>query len=306
MKLQQLRFYVAVYEEGSFSAAATRVHATQSGVSMQVRDLESRYGVQLLVRTSMGVTPTAAGQLFYEKAVNVLRSAADAEETLKRVSGTLIGEVKVGLIPSLTRSVLSPSMLRFAERCPMVRLSIVEAYSFQLTDAVGRDELDFAVVPAFEDHPNIRAQPMGSDREYLVGAKGDDHLKPVRLQDHAPLRYVLPSAANARRRKIDSYFADHHIAFETIMDLDAMFGTIDLVARSGWHTILPGIMCAADLDGQRRRLQAIIDPGLQVGYSRIEPAARPLSDAANAFYEILKEELANTLATVNDASACGR
>ena len=47
MKIQQLRFFVAVYEEGSFSAGAIRVNATQSGLSMHVRQLENRYGCLL-------------------------------------------------------------------------------------------------------------------------------------------------------------------------------------------------------------------------------------------------------------------
>ena len=160
MKLQQLRFFVAVYEEGSFSAAANRVNATQSGISMQVRELEDRYGVQLLIRKSTGVTPTETGTLFYRKAIDVLRSAADADETLKRASGTMTGHVRVGLIPTLTRSVLSEAMLQYTETYPMVRLSLVEAYSFQLVEAVGREGLDFAIVPAFEGYDNIRAEPM--------------------------------------------------------------------------------------------------------------------------------------------------
>ena len=304
MKLQQLRFFVAVYEEGSFSAAANRVHATQSGISMQVRELEDRYGVQLLTRKSTGVSPTEAGRLFYAKAIEVLRAAATADELLKRVSGTMTGQIRIGLIPTLTRSVLSEAMLRFTDTYPMVQLSLVEAYSFQLIEAVGREELDFAVVPAFEGHESIRSEPIGTDQEFLVGAPGDGHLQPIELREHPPLRYVLPSLANSRRRRMDRYFAANHIQIESILELDAMFGTIDLVARSGWHTILPGIMCAADLDGQRRRLQPIVNPELSVSYNRIEPAAKPLNQAAQAFSDILQDELTKTLAATREAMRC--
>ena len=61
-KLQHLRYFVAVFEEGSFSAGAQRVNATQSGLSMHVRQLEDRFQVQLLNRSSTGVTPTEAGE----------------------------------------------------------------------------------------------------------------------------------------------------------------------------------------------------------------------------------------------------
>ncbi|MGI9388078.1 MAG: LysR family transcriptional regulator, partial [Methyloligellaceae bacterium] len=59
MKLQQIRYFVAVYEEGSFTAAAEREHATQSGLSMQIKDLEKKLGVCLFERPSNGATPTA-------------------------------------------------------------------------------------------------------------------------------------------------------------------------------------------------------------------------------------------------------
>lgn len=296
MKLQQLRFFVAVYEEGSFSAGAQRVHATQSGLSMQVRELEDRYGVTLLTRSSTGVRPTEAGKLFYAQAVRVLRAAVEAEETLRRLSGAVTGHVRVGLMPTFTRSVLSPALLRFTEAFEVVRLSVLEAYSAQLGGAVTKGELDFAVVPAISDPAHVLATPMATDREYLVGAPGDGHLAPVRLRELAPLRLVLPSRANARRVRIDAYLAAHGIAVAEIMELDAMLGTLDMVARSNWLTILPGILCAPDHDGSRRRVRPIVGPPLTVDYVRIEPAAQPLSGVAQAFATILQEELERTLA----------
>lgn len=295
MKLHQLRIFVAVFEEGSFSAAAQRINATQSGLSMQVRDLEERYGVTLLTRSSTGVQPTEAGRLFYAQAMRVLRTSAEAEEMLHRISGSVTGHIRVGLMPTFTRAVLSPALLRFTEAFPMVRVSVLEAYSSQLSKAVGNGELDFAVVPAVSDPEVVRATHMATDREYLVRAPGDGHLEPVRLSDLGPLKLVLPSRANVRRVRIDDYLAGNGIEVAEILELDAMLGTLDMVARSDWLTILPGILCAPDADGRRRRLNPIVGPTLGVDYARIEPAAQPLSDAASAFATILQEELDLTL-----------
>lgn len=295
MKLHQLRIFVAVFEEGSFSAAAQRINATQSGLSMQVRDLEERYGVTLLTRSSTGVRPTEAGRLFYAQATRVLRASAEAEETLRRISGSATGHIRVGLMPTFTRSVLSPALLRFTETFPMVRVSVLEAYSSQLSSAVSHGELDFAVVPAVSDPVAVHATHMATDREYLVRASGDGHLEPVRLRDLGPLKLVLPSRANVRRVRIDDYLAGNGIEVAEILELDAMLGTLDMVARSDWLTILPGILCEPDADGRRRRLNPIVEPTLTVDYARIEPAAQPLGDAAKAFATLLQEELDLTL-----------
>lgn len=293
MKLQQLKYFVAVYEEGSFSAGAQRVHATQSGLSMQVRDLEERHGVPLLIRSSSGVEPTDAGRRFYHQAIKVLRAASEAEEELKRLKGKMVGQVRVGLMPTFTRSVLPDALLRFTERHPMVRLSVVEAYSADLQDATLQGRLDYAIVPAFQEVAGLRASPMGTDREYLVmrPGNGPPHGTPVRLRDMGPLRLVLPGEQNVRRKRIDQYLAAQGIEPAEVLELDAMLGTLELVARSDWAAILPGIICAPDADGTRRKLHPITGPELSVDYVRIEPAARTLSDAAQAFDACVQAEL---------------
>jgi DNA-binding transcriptional LysR family regulator len=298
MKLNQLHFFVAVYEEGSFSAGARRANATQSGLSMQIRDLEKRYDVKLLERSSTGVTPTEAGRVFYEKAVSVLRGAAEAEETLRRLAGEMSGQIRVGLIPTFTRSVLSPAVVRFSQDYPLVRQSVLEASSSQLTEPVARGDLDFALVPAFDELSAVRSTPLGTDREFLVGMPAAQHLQPVRLRDIQPLRLVLPSRSNIRRRRIDAYLAQEGIAVAELLELDAMLATLDLVAHSDWLAILPGILCAPDWDGARRCLRPIADPPLPVTYYRIEPAARPLSQAAEVFCRMIEEEFAKAMAIV--------
>lgn len=293
MKLQHLKYFVAVFEEGSFSAGAQRVNATQSGLSMHVRQLEDRYNVQLLNRSSTGITPTEAGQRFYRDAVRVLHAASEAETNLRALSGAVTGEVTVGLMPTFTRSILGPALTRFSEEFPNVKISVREAYSFELSRQVMAGELDFAIVPAFDSDARLRSMLMGSDTEYIMVATDSDvsTVGGVNLADIPDLDLVLPSRLNVRRRRLDQYFATNTIEPRRMIEIDSMFTTLDLVAHSDWKTILPGIMCIADLDGERRRIAPITSPALQVDYLRIEPKSVPLSDAGQAFFAVLDDEL---------------
>ena len=297
MKLQHLKYFVAVFEEGSFSAGAQRVNATQSGLSMHVRQLEDRYQVQLLNRSSTGVTPTEVGKRFYRDAVRVLYAATEADANLRSLSGTLTGHVTVGLMPTFTRAVLGPALLRFTEDYPNVKVTVREAYSGELSRQILAGELDFAIVPAFDADIRLRASVMGSDKEFLVVAADSaiGREGPVRLAELAPLNLVLPSREDVRRRKIEQYFATNGIDSGRIIELDSMFTSLDLVARSDWVTILPGILCLPDLDGRRRRVIPITGPELTVDYLRIEPMSVPLSDSGQAFYRVLTEELSTAL-----------
>lgn len=299
MKLQQLDYFAAVYEHGSFSAAADKVNATQSGLSMHVSQIEKRYDIRLFTRNSSGVTPTEAGRAFYREAVKVLAAARTAEDRLRTLSKSVTGHVHVGLMPTFTRAVLTPVMLRFAKEYPEVRLSISEAYSVALAEEVAEGRLDFAVVPAaFSLSDVLVSKRMGEDRECLVCSLDRD--VPMvngqfKLRDLGPLRLVLPGPGNARRERIENYLTVNEIDVTDVLELDTMHGTLGMVASSDWVTILPGILCLPDLDGKRRKILPLSDPPLMVDYMQIRTIKRPLSTAAQSFANILQEELNSAL-----------
>ncbi|MEP5155365.1 LysR family transcriptional regulator [Planktotalea sp.] len=297
MKIQQLKFFVAVYEEGSFSAGAIRVNATQSGLSMHVRQLENRYGVTLLNRSSTGAEPTEAGRTFYKRALETLNAAARAEDALKELSGSVSGQIDVGLMPTFTGSILSSTLLRFAQEYKHVRVSIHEAYSAVLSNQVAEGLLDFAVVPSVSQDLGLDTFRLAKDRECLVCSSKNSILKgnTGSLRDLEPLHIVLPTEANARRPRIDQYLSMNEIKVAETMELDAMLGTLDIVANSDWVSILPGILGRADRDGVKRRFIPLSEPPLAVEYMRISHKARPLNRAAQAFLDTLQQELNNAL-----------
>jgi len=264
---------------------------------MHVRKLEDRYQVKLLNRSSTGITPTEAGKRFYRDAVRVMHATTEAEANLRALSGEVTGNVTVGLMPTFTRAILGPALIRFAKDFPSVKITVREAYSGELSRQVLAGELDFAVVPAFDADVRLRSSLMATDQEFLV-LSADSSIETdaqAKLIDLPPLDLVLPSPENARRRKIDQYLSSNGIETGRLMELDSMFTTLDLVANSDWATILPGILCLPDLAGDQRRVVPMTGPGLSVDYLRIEPMSVPLSDAGQAFYSFLMDELVAAL-----------
>jgi len=279
---------VAVYEEGSFSAAAIRMNGTQSGLSMHVRELEKRYNVVFFHRSSSGVTPTETGRQFYKVAISVLSAT---------LSGVLSEHITVGLMPAFARAVLSPALLRFSEEQKHVRVSVNEAYSGQLSQDVAEGKLDFAIVPLYNSDLDLNATRMGVDQECLAcSAQTSLNLgSEAILSELPPLRLILPSKVNARRPLIDHYVSVNGIQLEDTMELDTMLGTLDLIANSDWVSILPAVLSPPDKDGQKRLFTPLGNPPLEVEYMRITHKARPLSRAAQAFADVLQQELNDVL-----------
>jgi LysR family transcriptional regulator, nitrogen assimilation regulatory protein len=295
MKLQQLRYFVAVYEAGSITAGATRAFATQSGLSMQIKDLESQLGGALFERSASGVQATEMGRRFYEHATSILRGVSEAEQAMKAMQGEVSGSVRAGVIPTLTRAILPPVLIRFSERYPLVNVSVVEAYSAQLTDDVLQGELDFAVVPApnSDQESSARSHYLATDQEFLVSApdKIGAHLQPVDLTRHGPQKLVLPGVRNARRAKLEAYLHNQGVEIGAIIELDGMLATLELVANTDWKTILPGLLCITDREGKHRQLNPLLGAPLHVDYVLIEPSASSLSTAAQLFADMFKQEL---------------
>ena len=293
MKLRQLRFLVAVYEERSFTAAAKRAHATQSGLSMQIKDLEERLGVRLFDRSSTGVTPTSAGEKIYQRATRILREVSAIQNDVEALSGQISGTVNAGVMPTFARAVLAPVIDRFARQYPHVEVKVTEAYSSILSGEVASGALDFAIVPPGTEFPGIRAEHVGTDVEVFVTQPGTarKHLDPIDLSRCEPLKLALPGPGNVRRQKIDTYLKTYGVPIEQILELDSMMATLDLVARSDWTTILPGCLCLPDIDRQNRKLHPITDPPLTVDYIQIEPVSQQQSPAAQLLTDEIRKEI---------------
>jgi len=292
MNFRQLSTFVGIYEEGSFNKAAMRLNATQSGLSMQIKNLEDSLGSPLFDRTAKGVTPTLAGTRLYATAVGILRQLDSAEAEVRNLAGTVTGRLRVGLMPTFTRGILAPVLSRFLSDYPNVEVLVVEAYSALLIDKLANGEVDFAIVPQSADRDGLHSRHLGTDQEVLVRRTGGQlaHLTPVSLSEQPPLHLVLPAPGNARRDRLDDFFAVNGLPVATIVSMDAMIATLEFVADSEYATILPATICGKDIDGTQRWLHPIIRPTLSVNYAVMEPSRKALSPAATLFLQRLEAE----------------
>src|ERR1041384_2585706 len=96
MEIRQLRAFVAVAEAGTFTAAAERVHVTQSAISMQIRQLEEETGVQLFLRAPKRVLLTEAGEKMLARARNILREHDATLLEMTEMAGLEHGRLRIG------------------------------------------------------------------------------------------------------------------------------------------------------------------------------------------------------------------
>ncbi len=101
LNLERLRIFLTVVEEGTYTAAARRLHLSQPAVSQQIRTLEEELGVRLFRRVGRRAVPTYAGQVLAEQARPLLEQARTAQETLAALRGLSLEPLRVAVLDPL-------------------------------------------------------------------------------------------------------------------------------------------------------------------------------------------------------------
>ncbi len=146
INLWQLRVFLVVYETGSFSAAATRLHLTQPGVSQQIRALENYLNTKLFVRRGHGVELTAAGESLVDPARRLITLSETTERTLISKRGEVSGRIRLGCALSSGSYIFSPWIYDFRSTFPEVTVQLEQIEPGPLISALRAQELDGGLV----------------------------------------------------------------------------------------------------------------------------------------------------------------
>lgn len=124
-RLALMETYVCVVETGSFSAAAKRLGIGQPAVSKSVAQLEERLGARLLLRSTRGLTPTEAGQHFFEGARRAIAQADEADNAARGANANLTGRLRVCAALTFARLHVVPHLKRFLDAHPALEVDVM-------------------------------------------------------------------------------------------------------------------------------------------------------------------------------------
>lgn len=145
IELRQLRTLVALRETGSLVEAAERVCLTQSALSHQLKELETRLDCALFIRKTRPVRFTSAGQRLLRLADEVLPLVHRAEHDLVRLAGGESGRLILSIECHSCFEWLLPAINRYRERWPDVELDIASGFHFAPLPALARGDLDLVI-----------------------------------------------------------------------------------------------------------------------------------------------------------------
>lgn len=192
MDLKELRYVVALADEGSISGAAANLYMAQSSLSQFLQQYEASIGSQLFYRTSTGIRLTSAGAVFVPKARQILHEYDMLRNELIDIEELQGGTIKLG-ISSFRGTYLFPPILKeFHSSYPKVHVNLIEKDIQSIEPELSNGNLDIGLIALPVTKNNIKTEFLKSDEILLVAAR-----------DHPVLQYAKMSNDNPKRLWID-------------------------------------------------------------------------------------------------------
>jgi DNA-binding transcriptional LysR family regulator len=196
MELRHLRYFLAVAEQGSFSAAARTLRVAQSAISEQLANLEQEIAVSLFARSSRKTELTPAGKVFLTDARRTLSAADQAVDHAQQVHRGKAGTLRIGFFAGGTGVDFPRLIQTFRKQSPDVELSLVEMTSTQQWVALVEDRIDIAFTRRLEPEFRPDLQSVLIQQDPIVAILPKHHPAapgPVDVRDLANERFVLSS-----------------------------------------------------------------------------------------------------------------
>lgn len=254
MNLEQLNFLHLFYfwrvaKLGHLTRAAEALHTSQSAVSSQIRQLESRLGETLFTRSGRRLVLTDTGQMVLAYADDIFGLS---EEMLGRLQGRAAGAVRlrVGSVATMSRN-YQENWIRPLLSDPNIMLTLESGLLEGLVTRLLQHQLDVVLanetVPSHPDHP-IHSRFLGRQAISLVGPAERWRGQQLNIPDDlAGLELALPGPRHAMRAQFDALCLARGIAVRIRAEVDDM-AMLRLIARdSGWLTVLPEVVVQDEL-----------------------------------------------------------
>jgi DNA-binding transcriptional LysR family regulator len=297
MDTRQLAAFCIVVERRSFSQAAEQLGVTQPAVSLQIRSLEKRLGLQLLDRSGRRVEPTDAGRRLYRSAQRLLALEEQLLAELgEEVEGELTGKLEIGASTGPGGTVLPIALAEFQQLHQGVQVALSVSDTQRVIEQVARREVELGVVGAVRRHRGVVFEPFFRDEVVLAVPRGHrfadrkvtlDELKLeplVLMQEGAGVRQVIDDELREMGLRLRDFNVQLELGLQESARSAVLAGHgVTFISRSAIEAdVAAGTVAVARVEG--------LEPSREI--SLVRSAGRAESRVAQAFVEFARARLA--------------
>ncbi len=292
MNLLQLKYFVTIVEEGSFTQASRRLFVAQPSLSQHVKNLEEELGAELLRRTPRGIEPTDEGAELLHHARRIVHQLDAARAAVRDASGEPTGEVALGMPPTVSERLTVPLVRRVRADAPKVALRIVEGMSGYVLDWLKEGRIDVGVLYGAQQSTGIDTAEVCQENLFLISlADGSNETSDVTFAELASRQLILPGTDNGLRLLLDDIAQRQHVDLDIPVEVDALSQMRALAEAGIGDTVLPDWAVSREVERGLFTARRIIAPEVRRTLSIAYSTERPLLNAQRAVMVVLRELL---------------
>ena len=288
MELRQLEYYVAVVQHGSILQAASALNLSQPPLSVAMKQLEQELGTPLFFRGARRIQLTAAGERFYQRALDILSLTEDTRREITGYAQGQGGVLRLGAVSSSAASLLYPRLFRFAARHPKMRYQIDEGNTFEQLNKLAAGLIEAAIVrtPIYDASVHVLeldADPLAVVVRRETDQFPDDQITIRQLKDQ-PLVYYRRFAALLAEECEKEGFTPSPLCLNDDARTSIQW------AQAGLGTAIVPYSSAGFIDLTQMSVKPIACERLVTKTCLIWSKKRPLSAATALFLDFLRQD----------------
>lgn len=234
MKIVQLEYFCAVSQYHSITQAAQKLYVTQPAISNAIKELEKEFSVSLFVRSKNHLTLTTEGELFYQKASELLASIKQTTQQFYDL-GKQIPPIRIGIPPLLSTIFFPEMLLDFQKQYPDIPVELFEYGSIRAASLVQEETLDLALVNMhFYDIDKMNAFRIQT--EHLVFCVSNEHhlakAKEVTIEMLKDEPIIMYNTDSVQNTTLNSRFENAGITPNVILHASQLY-TIERFLHDG-------------------------------------------------------------------------
>lgn len=294
MDLKQLRYYVEICDAGSISRAAKILYVAQPALSNHISAMEAHLGVELLHRSSRGVTPTESGEILYAEARRILRDISQISEQVRSLQENPVGRVAIGIAEAQSNILDQVFLQRMAENFPGIELHYTSGQSSDLYRKLQSGMLDICLIYKEPEVAGVDSRILLEEDLFIVMAYQQEKEKPnnnaVTLEELRKLPFIFPRKTHFSIRKIvENAFDGIDLTPQVVAEVDSFNAIKRYVANGLACTILPWSALFEEVENKTIMVRPIEGVPLSRSIDICVPLDRPQSIAIQVTKQLVIE-----------------
>lgn len=286
LKIQPLRYVVALYEEGSFQGAAVRLHRSQPALSMAIRDLEERLG-QSLFEKGHKTQLTPFGEYCLPRFRELINQHDRLVADVRHMADGHQGRVTLATVPSVASRLMPGFLASFVARHPEININLHDENAEFVCRLVASGEVDLGISSMWVEDEALSFTPLFEDSVGVVMHR-DHHLagySHLHWQDLASERFIANGTSRLLKHTAAASLVDNNDFF-----ISNMISLLAMLEAGQGITTLPRL--AFPVASETLCFVPLSEPRLVRKIGIIKRAGRSLSPATQALEKMLETQLA--------------